>query len=780
MKWIGRAAAAVLALVVVVAAGGYLYLRASLPQTGGEIRLAGLSAPVTIVRDAYGIPHIQAGSAADAWFALGFVHAQDRLFQMEITRRVGQGRLSELVGSDGLRSDRFMRIIGVARGAEASLGALSSAARDQLDAYAAGVNAFLAGHPVLPPQLLLLRDTPEPWRPADTLIWARLMALQLSGNWREELERAELTKTVPPDLMVGLWPDRPADGATTLTHLSQAYEGFAFDRLAAALPPPLGPDLASNEWVVSGAHTASGKPLLANDPHLGLTAPGQWYLVRIDAPGLSVAGASAPGVPAVILGHNEKIAWGFTTTGADTFDLFLERTAPDDPTSYLTPEGPQRFNTHTETIKVRGAADERITVRATRHGPVISDAMPDAAPGEVLALASPAYFRPDTTAAAMFEVNRAQNWADFLAALSGWHAPIQNVVYADVDGHIGFITPGLIPHRKTGEGWLPQPGWTGEYDWDGFVPFAELPRSFDPPVGRIVNANNRVVSDDFPVFITREWAASFRARRINELLDATAHQDLYSSAAMQTDAVSIFAREVHDRLGLVKPKDDASGRALELLAAWDGSMRRDRPEPLIFNAWMRSLILALLHDGTKYDLRDYLTQRSWMVLAAFEGSSVFCKDRPGGCAAVISDALASALADLSQRVRGDFAFWRWDSLHDAPFLDVVFSRVPVLRDLIRFKVAADGDFYTINAGATSLRDPSNPFADIWGPGYRAIYDMSDLDASRFIVAPGQSANPLSRHWGDLAALWAGGRNLAIPADTARLGPDSQSLTLTPR
>lgn len=767
-------------MIVVAAIGGYSYLRASLPQTSGQVQLAGLTAPVTIVRDAYGIPHISARSEADAWFALGFVHAQDRLFQMEITRRAGEGRLSELLGPPGLRSDRFMRIIGVARGAEASLAALSPAARAQLDAYAAGVNAFLAEDPVLPPQLLLLRDTPAPWRPIDTLIWARLMALQLSGNWRDELERAELSKTIPPELMAALWPDRPADTATTLTHLSSAYNGLAFDRLLAALPAPLGPNLASNEWVVSGDHTASGKPLLVNDPHLGLTAPGQWYLAGIEAPGLSLAGATAPGVPAVILGHNAKIAWGFTTTGADTFDLFLERTAPDDPTSYLTPDGPQPFDAHTETITVRGAPDETITVRATRHGPVISDAMPDAAPGEVLALASPAYFRPDTTAAAMFEVNRAGNWADFVAALSGWQAPIQNVVYADVDGHIGFITPGLIPHRKAGEGWLPSPGWTGEYDWDGFVPYAELPRSFDPPVGRLVNANNRVVGDDFPVFITREWAASFRAQRINELLDATARQDIYSSAAMQTDSVSIFAREVHDRLGLVAPKDDASRRALALLATWDGSMRRDRPEPLIFNAWIRSLNLALLHDGSKYDLRDYLAQRSRTVLAAFDGTSVFCKDRAGGCGEMISAALASALADLSQRLRGDFAFWRWDSLHDAPFPDVVFSRIPVVRDLVRFRVPADGDFYTINAGATSLKDPENPFADTWGPGYRAIYDLSNLDASRFVVAPGQSGNPLSRHWGDLAALWANGRNVAIPADTTQLGPNSQTLTLVPR
>lgn len=784
MKWVWRAVGAVLALLVVVACGGYAYLRASLPQTAGKIQVAGLSAPVEIVRDRYGIPHISAKSDADAWFALGFVHAQDRLFQMEITRRVGEGRLAELVGQQGLASDRFMRILGVARGAESSLAALSPDARAQLDAYAAGVNAFLAHHPVLPPEFLLLNDTPAPWRPVDTLIWDRLMALQLSGNWRDELLRARLVKTIPAELLAALWPNRPPDGATTLAHLASLYDGIPFDRLFAALPPPLGPDRASNEWVVSGAHTATGRPILVNDPHLALTAPGPWYLVRIDAPGLSLVGATAPGVPAVILGHNTRIAWGFTTTGADTYDLFIERTDPQNPAQYLAPDGAQPFDSHTETIKVRGGSDVTITVRSTRHGPVISDAManPDAgtAPGQLLALSSPAAYRTDTTAAAMFAVDRAQNWGDFVAALSGWQAPVQNVVYADVDGHIGFIMPGLIPRRKSGDGWLPKPGWTGEYDWQGFAPFAELPRSFDPPAGRIVNANNRIVTDDFPVFITRDWAGSIRARRINELLDATARQDVYSSEAMLADTVSIFARETHDGLSRVTPNDDASRRALALLATWDGSMRRDRPEPLLFNAWVRSLLIALLHDGNKYDLRNLLSERSRMVLEALDGTSVFCKDRVGGCAKVVSDALSDALADLATRLHGDLAFWRWDSLHYAPFNHAVFERVPVLRNLFGFHVPTDGDFYTVNRAAPSIRDAEQPFADVHGPGYRAIYDLSNLEESRFVVAPGQSGNPLSRHWSDFVGLWASGRDLLIAADRAQIGPNSETLTLVPR
>lgn len=783
MKWVWRTAGALLLLLLVAAAGGYAYLRASLPQTSGEIRVTGLTAPVEIVRDRYGIPHISAKSDADAWFALGFVHAQDRLSQMELTRRLGEGRLAELLGPKALPSDRFMRILGVERDAEAGFAALPTQARAQLDAYAAGVNALLAQHPVLPPELLILRDRPEPWRPVDTLIWARLMALQLSGNWRAELQRAQLAKTLPMNLIAALWPQRPPDAATTLAHLASLYDRLPLGRLLAALPPPLGPDRASNEWVVSGAHTATGKPLLVNDPHLALTAPGPWYLVRIEAPGLSLTGASAPGVPAVVLGHNDRIAWGFTTTGADTEDLFIERVDPSDPSRYLTPDGPRPFETRTETIKVRGAPDVTITVRTTRHGPVISDALRKTAataPGEVLALSSPAAYRPDTTAAAMFAVDRARTWGQFVSALSGWQAPVQNLVYADVAGHIGFITPGLIPRRKAGDGWLPEPGWTGEYDWDGFAPFAELPRSFDPPIGRIVNANNRIVGDDFPVFITRDWAGSDRAQRIDEMLDATAHQDLYSSEAMLADSVSVFARDVHSRLSRVTPQDDTSRRALAMLEAWDGSMHRDRPEPLIFNAWMRSLLIALLHDGGKYDLRDYLSAHSRMVLDAFDGTSVFCKDRPGGCAAVVNGALSSALADLAKRLHGDLAFWRWGSLHYAPFRNVLFDHIPVIRDLVGFHVPTDGDFYTVNRAAPSIYDPAHPFADVHGAGYRAIYDLSDLDASRFVVAPGESGNPLSPHWGDFVPLWASGHDVPIVADPAKLGPHSETLTLAPR
>jgi penicillin amidase len=782
MKWVGRITLAVVTLVLVAGGGLYLYLRASLPQTSGRLELAGLQAPVDIVRDTYGVPHVFAQNDNDAWFALGFLHAQDRLFQMEMVRRIAQGRLAELVGRPGLRNDRFIRTLGLEQLAEDTLAELPSEARAEFDAYTAGVNAFLAqGHP-LPPEFLISRHTPEPWRAVDCLLWSRLMALQLTGNWRDELARARAAAILPADALEELWPERAPDSATTLADLAPLYRQLDLDRLTASLPAPLGPSQASNEWVLSGEHTASRKPLLANDPHLSLSAPSQWYLVHIVTPEITITGATAPGAPAVVLGHNGRIAWGFTTTNADTFDIFIERPDPNDPTRYLSPDGSRPFETRTEIIKVRDEPDVTLTALRTRHGPVISEVLPGVNSGtqEVLALSFPAAYRTDTTAAALLALNRARNWTEFRGALVNWHAPMQNIVYADVDGNVGFIAPGLIPRRKSGDGWLPHPGWTGEYDWDGFEPFANLPQLLNPPSGEIVNANNRIVPQDFPVFISRDWDSPFRARRIRELLDGSKRHDTVTAETVMADAVSIFARELRPHLATVTPRDELSRRALAMLSKWDGAVRRDRPEPLIFNAWMRQLTLGLLHDGDKYNLSEYNGNRPWMVLHAFDGSSAFCRDRTGGCGGLIADALATSLDSLSKQFPGDPAFWRWDAAHYAPFRHALFDRIPVIRDLTRFHVPTDGDFYTVNRGATQFSDPQEPFADIHGAGYRAIYDLSNLDRSRFVVAPGQSGHPLSPHWGDLIELWASGRHLTLAGDRAQLAAEGDTLVLVPR
>ena len=379
-------------LVLILAGGSYLYLRSSLPLVEGRIVVGGLKAGVTIARDGDGVPLITAADDEDAAFGLGFVHAQDRLFQMETMRRAGAGRLSEIFGAPAIAADRQTRVLGLYRLAEAEVASLSEPVRRGLEAYAAGVNAFLASRSgALPPEFLLLRFTPEPWRPADSLVWGKLMDLQLAGNYRGELLRARLLRTLSPDDLAFLYPEYPKDAPTTLAELATIYRQLPLDRLYAALPPAVGPIHASNNWVVDGAHSLSGKPLVANDPHLAFGAPGFWYLARLKTPEREIAGGTAPGTPLVLIGHNDRIAWGFTTTTGDVEDLFIEKIDPSDPGRYLTPDGSAAFLTREERIAVRGEEPIALTIRTTRHGPVLSDALPAGSAGEgyVLALAAP-------------------------------------------------------------------------------------------------------------------------------------------------------------------------------------------------------------------------------------------------------------------------------------------------------------------------------------------------------------------------------------------------------
>ncbi|MBI3452678.1 MAG: penicillin acylase family protein [Rhodospirillales bacterium] len=787
MKLFVRFIAGLLGFALIIAGGGYVFFRASLPAVSGRIAVAGLGGAVEIVRDRRGVPNIFARSSDDAFFALGFVHAQDRLFQMEMMRLSGQGRLAEVAGRPFLDFDRFIRLLDFNGQVEASFAALSPGSRARLAAYAAGVNAFLAQRSgPLPPEFWIVDHRPAPWRPQDSLYWSKLMALQLTGNWRDELARAQIATRMSPVLAAQLWPEWPADVATR--GLIELYRDLDLDRLAAALPLPLGPSQASNEWVLSGERTRSGKPLLANAPHLGLAAPGQWYLVRLEAPGLTLAGATAPGVPAVVLGHNRRIAWGLTTTNGDTSDLFIERLDPTDPNFYLTPDGSAAFTTRTETIKVRGEPDETFVARQSRHGVVLSDvnraAGTIAAKDHVLALAWPGLSGADRTPDALFAINRANSWGEFVAALSDWQAPMQNIVYADIDGNIGSYSPALVPQRKSGDGWLPQPGWTGASDWVGFVPFADLPHAFNPAAGWIANANNRIAPANPAVFIGRDFDAPYRAERIAELIADTPKHDIASTMAIDRDSVSRFAREILSAAPAVAPRDDLSRRALDLLRRWDGSILRGRPEPLIFNAWMREMIVALIRHALGPDGDDLVRDRPQMIRAAFYDNSPFCDDPARQaretCADLAATALARAMATLAGQLGSDIERWQWGSVHYAAFRHPLLSRIPIVRDIVGFRIPTDGDYYTVNRGATRLSDKAQPFLHVHGAGYQAIYDLSNLDASQFMVVPGQSGNPLSRHWGDLAAEWAAGRFFAISGDKAELAKTADVLVLTPQ
>jgi penicillin G amidase len=745
--------------LLIAIAGGVLWLRTSLPDTEGHLALAGLSAPVEIKRDAHGIPTIRAASDADAAFALGFVHAQDRLFQMDMTRRFGAGRLSEWLGSATLSFDRFTRTLGLYHLAEQQYALLSPALRAVLDAYAAGVNAYLAQHKgAWPIEYYLLRVAPEPWRPADTLVWGKLMDLQLAGSFYREVMHARLAQRLKPDELAILFPPYPGDAPTTLGDLAD-LRGLPLDRLYAALPAIAGPVFASNNWVVDGKHTQSGKPLLANDPHLGLSAPSVWYLARIETPETSLAGVTSPGGPFIVLGHNAHIAWGFTTTESDVADLFIEKLDPADKTRYETPEGPQPFLTRREEIMVRGTAPVTLEVRATRHGPVVSDLGGNydklATADTVLALRATWLDADDRTPDAAFGLNHARNWQEFRDALKDFAAPQQNMVYADIDGNIGFIAPARVPIRAKGDGWLPAPGWSGDYDWTGYIPFDDLPQAFNPPKGRFVSANNKIVPDTYRYFLSRDWDLPNRAARINALLDETPVQSPDASAAIQADILSPMALDLLPLMLETKPGSPRAAAALDHLRAWDGRMTRDDPAPLLFMSWLRELDRALLAKKLGDAFEDFWAPRPNVVRLILTRHPEWCAQSTEApdCAAALAGSLEKALDDLARRYGGEMKEWRWGRAHEAAFTNQLLSRVPVLRGLFATRIATDGGDDTLNRAATSIRDETDPFADIHGPTLRMIVDLSDMAATRFMIAPGQSGNPLSPHYADLMPTW---------------------------
>ena len=783
---LGRILLGLLSLLIIIGGGAYLYLRSSLPKVEGRVAVEGLRGPVTIARDADGVPLITASGDADAAFGLGYAHAQDRLFQMETMRRAGAGRLAEIFGEPVLGIDRQMRVLGLYRAAEADCAQLSAAPRRALEAYAAGVNAFLATRPgALPPEFLLLRFSPEPWRPTDSLVWSKLMDLELAGNYRGELVRAKLARTLSAEQLAFLYPEYPKAAPTTLAALAEIYRQLPLDPLHAALPliSVIGPVHASNNWVVDGGHSASGKPLLANDPHLGFAAPGTWYLARVKTLEREIAGATAPGVPSVVIGHNDRIAWGFTTTGGDVEDLFVERIDPADPGRYLTPDGSAAFDTRQETIAVRGADPVTLTVRRTRHGPVVSDALPvgSVEPGYVLALQTTFLAGDDRTAEALWDINRATDWNSFHQAVEKFVAPQQNMVFADAAGTIGFIAPARIPIRKSGNGWVPVPGWTGEHDWTGFVPFTELPQGSSPSSGHLVSANNKIVPDSYRHFLTRDWDIPNRAERIEELLAASPRQSPAASIAMQADTMSLAARRLVPLMTRTVPDDDASREAIERLQAWDFRMDADKVEPLLFTAWLRAFAHAVFFGQFGDAAGDYWDLRPQVIEAVLTGHAEWCVERnappaegPARCAAMLATTLDDAIAELRRAYGPEMAQWQWGRAHVAEFAHPVFSRIPIVRDWVRLAIPTDGGFDTVNRGAMYIRDAAHPYAHRHGAGLRVVTDLASPADSLMIAAPGQSGNPLSPHFSDLMQRWREFRYLA-PGRAAAVA----TLTLEP-
>jgi penicillin amidase len=781
MKWLKQLAMGVLVLLLTAAAGLWLYSRKTLPQIDGTVALASLRAQVRIERDAQGIPTIKAASAEDAVFGLGFVHAQDRLWQLETHKRIAAGRLAQAFGAAALENDKFLRALGVKRAAAAQWAQACPELRAGVLAYTAGINAFVQqAMQARPPEFVLLGLTPEPWTPEDTMAWAVMMAWDLGGNWGTELLRMRLALKLPVERINELIPPYPGEAPLATADYAALFRSLRVDgRLgnqALNAAPPSGVEgMGSNNWVVHGSHTDTGKPLLANDPHLKLSAPALWYFARLDAPGLKAAGATLPGLPLVVLGQNEHIAWGFTNTAPDVQDLYLERIKPDDPTQYQTPQGWAPFETWAETIAVKGQPDVQMTVRATRHGPVISDSGvtqgltgPTDKPAYALAMRWTALDADTGTFDAGLAFARANSVAEFIAASSRYVAPMQNMVVADRDGHIGVVSAGRVPLRKADndlKGRVPSPGWDARYDWDGFLDPAQTPRETDPPRGWIATANQRIHGPEYRHYITSEWAVPYRMQRIEQLLAARPKHSLDSLREIQADVLSLATLRLLPFLRKAQSAHPLAAATQAQLADFDGTMAADRAAPLIFWAWARQLTHAVFADELGQPLFDRtLGGRSFRD--ALEGvlernDGFWCDDKatPAAetCAQQIDLAFTRALDELQAAHGTDLSAWRWGQAHQARAEHRPFSRVKPLARWFELRTPVGGDTYTVNVSRVALRSDAATgelYLDEHGPSLRALYDLGGPAKSRFMFSSGQSGNVFSPLYRSFVQRWA--------------------------
>jgi penicillin amidase len=770
-------------LIIALLAGtaGYVYLRRSLPTVDGTLKAAGLSAAVEVVRDTDGVPHIYAQNESDALFALGYVHAQDRLWQMEFQRRIGRGTLAAALGEKALPTDRFLRTLGVYRAAESAYLTLKPATKTLLDAYVGGINAFLAGKSGsdLPPEFTILGITPEPWNAPDVLVWAKMMSWDLGGNYSTELLRSDLIAQVGPERAAALTPDYPAGkalilpanpggSAPTSELLALADQMEQATGLGAGIIGGTG----SNDWVISGAKSTTGKPLLADDPHLSFRTPSIWYMAEIQGGSLHAVGATIPGLPGIVIGHNERVAWGVTNVGPDVQDLYREKL---DPTGTKVEYNGQLEDliVISDTLQVIGQPDVPLTVRISRHGPLISDALnannaddATAPQREALAFRWTALDATDTTIEAFIDLNFAQNWDEFKNALRPYIAPSQNFVYADVDGNIGYIAPGSIPIRAGttpgSEGLVPVEGWTGANEWTGFIPFDQLPQAFNPPQGFIATANNKVVGSEYPYFISHEWAAPFRAERITALLKAKEKLSMDDMLAIQGDRHSLYAEQVVPiLLKNTVPANDAQKQALALLATWDYDTSVDSAPAAIFEVWNYYLAVPILADelGDRM-IETYGNRRSFVDVVIPQiianPNDPWCDDITSkavveDCPTQMNSALDVALRDLKLRMDDDpMDQWRWGRIHIASFAHNPLDTVPALQGFFSNVVENGGDGSTVNVAAISS---SSPFDQAHGPMYRHIINLADFNDRRMINTPGQAGHFLSGHYDDLLQKW---------------------------
>ncbi|MBK7200628.1 penicillin acylase family protein [Candidatus Amarolinea dominans] len=760
-----------------VLAGGLTWLgRRRLAPINGTLSLPGLTAPVEIIRDRWGVPHIYAANDHDVFFAQGFVHAQDRLWQMELNRRLATGRLSEMLGDLALDTDRATRTFGFERLGRADWELLPAEDRQRIEAYCAGINAWLdspAGKRCRPLEFTLLRHRPQPWRVEDTLAFSRVMNWQMSHAWYGEVIRAQLIAALGPERAAELEISDAADNPAVLP-AGIEFNALAGAALAGAHDPFLKRRMGSNAWAISGSRSASGHPILCNDMHLQLTVPGIWHQVHLEAGDLRVTGVSVPGLPGVVAGHNAHIAWGITLAFTDCEDLFVEKFDPDQPRRYEFKGQWLDAEVIRETIQVKGRREPHVEeVLVTRHGPVISDVIGQ--PGQRLAVSSMA-LRPCPALHGWFALNRARNWDEFVEAMRPIEAPQLNFAYADVDGNIGYWVTGKVPIRARGQGVVPAPGWTGEDEWIGEVPFEEMPHALNPAAGYLVHCNNRIAPDDYPHYLGNAWMNGYRARRLADLLVSNDRVTAADCRAMQMDVTCLPGLEFVRLLAETFPQANRGGeagdvaRALDLLTAWDGRLSTDSVGGSLYEVTRTALVRALFAPimGESLTTRwrgqgfhpvlmcthEFYGHDTVVLLRMLRDPDSWWVAQAGGREALLRRGLTEAVAWLTAELGPEPQGWQWGRLHHIALphalgvqkpLDLVFNRGPL---------PIGGDTDTPLQTATL---PGAAFAnDAWAPSMRHIIDMGDLEGAVAVLPVGQSGHLGSPHYDDLLELWSRG------------------------
>ncbi len=758
----------------------YRYVAKGVVVSDVDVVISGISHPVKIHRDQNGAVYIDAKTDADAFFAIGYAHAQDRLWQLEVQRRIAAGTMSEVFGKTLLGKDTWMRTLDFYGAAESAYDAIDEESRASLHAYADGINAWLSSNPVLPPEFLILDITPSPWEPIDSLAWAKVFALNISANLDQEINNLITNKYLKPSQQAFLSKDYPEDAPVSITDISPETEAalLSLGKLNKEMENDLGiggKNAGSNAWVVSGEFTESGNAVLANDPHLGLQMPSLWYVASIKGDRLNVSGMTLVGMPVVIFGKNDNIAWGGTAMLADVQDLYFEQVNATNSKQYLFDGEWLDFETRTEVIHVKADFPSelmspylpvKIILRKSQHGPLVTDM--NGVFDQPVSLRWTALNKNDTTFQSFLQMNYAQDWQAFQKAVSYHVTPALNMLYADVNNNVGFLAAGKIPIRSKGKGQFPMPGWTSEFGWNGYIPKDDMPRVLNPKSGFIVSANNKIIGDEYPYFISEDWAEPARARRIEELLEerilAKQAVDLDFIQAMHADTKDVSAFSLVPTLITIKPLHEKQQQAIDLLRDWDGRMSEDSVAASIFYVWMKHLRMHLFDDQldgfwNKITESDRLldigrgTSNQQLYQALTSSEQDWCEniytEVNETCQVVLQQSLDVALEELEELKGENPSSWNWGNIHYTTYKHTPFSNFRFLEVAFGSEVENGGSTNTINV-ANARWIEGEGYQQSFGATFRQIMLMGGGNNRHlYMNSTGQSGHVLSKHYSNM-------------------------------